>query len=317
MSDNQDSDSEVNFNFNNRDRLNVDRDGANHGPYGGGANVPFGRGDDNFPMRRPAHIKPDPFTGEEDWDQYIAYFEDCAELCRWSEREKLLYLSTSLKQQARVHCSSLARDEKSTYVALVYSLEQRFGSKRQQSRWISKLQNRTRGRNETIGGFGDEIRLYSQKAYVTLDSESQEMLALQQFYKNVSPEMRCRLMDRDCRTIREAVEIVERYEEVMGKAGSQMQGVSNSGTVREGGEHIVAAVSTTNRGGNKDIEDIKGTLKKIDERLTKLETRDRPRYQPRACYECGSTKHFIKNCPHRRADEPRQGNQGNANPSRP
>lgn len=43
------------------------------------------------------HIKPDPFTGEEDWDHYIIYFEDCTKQGQWSEKEKLLHLATSLK----------------------------------------------------------------------------------------------------------------------------------------------------------------------------------------------------------------------------
>ena len=123
--------------------------------------------------------------------------------------------ATSLKKQARVHYSLLSIQEKHCYKTLTASLEQRFGSKRQQTRWLSKMQNRTRGKGELIAAFGDEIRILSQKAYVSLDQEAQEMLALQHFYKNVSPELRCRLMDKDCKTIREAVEIVERYEEVI------------------------------------------------------------------------------------------------------
>ncbi|MCG8047156.1 MAG: hypothetical protein N0E48_16255 [Candidatus Thiodiazotropha endolucinida] len=52
----------------------------------------------------------------------------------------------------------------------------------------------------------------AQKAYTSLDTTAQEMLALQQFYKAVPLEMRCRIMDRDCTSIREAVDVVERYE---------------------------------------------------------------------------------------------------------
>ncbi|KAH3776599.1 hypothetical protein DPMN_178044 [Dreissena polymorpha] len=63
------------------------------------------------------------------------------------------------------------------------------------------MQNRMRGKTETIAAFGDEIRLLSQKAYSTLDQEAQEMLALQHFYKNVSAEMRCRLMDKIARQL--------------------------------------------------------------------------------------------------------------------
>lgn len=316
MSDNQDSDSEVNFNLN-----NVQPDEENDGQgNGGGEYVRQRRADLGTVRRSSAHIKPDPYTGEEDWEQYISYFEDCAELCQWSNREKLLYLATSLKNQARVHYSSLTTEEKGSFRLLTFNLAQRFGSRRQQSRWISKLQSRARERNETIGAFGDDIRLLSQKAYVTLDREAQEMLALQQFYKNVSPEMRCRLMDRDCRSIREAVEIVERYEEVIGKADgnarpSHVRGVSSSGVSlginnhvdqREHGEPV------------NDIGYIKSSLVKIEERLQKLESKQWPTGKPssRACYRCGSTDHMIRDCPVKRQNEWRSpGSLGNAKPS--
>ena len=55
----------------------------------------------------------------------------------------------------------------------------------------------------------------AQKAYISLDANAQEMLALQQFYKAVSLEMRCRIMDKDCMSISEAVDVVERYEELL------------------------------------------------------------------------------------------------------
>ena len=181
---NENSDSEIDFNMNQHgdDELGYHDRGDRYEPY----------------RRPPPNVKPDSYSGDEDWDQYISYFEDCAELGRWTEKEKLLYLATSLKQQARVHYSSLPVQERRSYKLLVQSLEQRFGSKRQQNRWISKMQNRVRGKTETIAAFGDEIRLLAQKAYSTLDQEAQEMLALQQFCKNVSADMRCRLMDRNC-----------------------------------------------------------------------------------------------------------------------
>ncbi|KAH3730340.1 hypothetical protein DPMN_056323 [Dreissena polymorpha] len=76
-----------------------------------------------------------------------------------------------------MHYSSLPVAEKRSYKLLTNRLKQRFGSKRQQNRWLSKMQNRMRGKTETIAAFGDEIRLLSQKAYSTLDQEAQEMLA--------------------------------------------------------------------------------------------------------------------------------------------
>jgi hypothetical protein len=128
----------------------------------------------------------------------------------------LLTLAASLKGQARVFYTSLPASDKCNYDVLVGSLEQRFGSHRQQARCLSKFQSRSRLYGESIATFGDDLRLLARKAYRNLEPEAQEMLALQQFYKALSVEMRCRVMDRECKTKRDAVEVVERYEELLG-----------------------------------------------------------------------------------------------------
>ena len=36
-------------------------------------------------------IKPESFSGNEDWEEYQSHFEDCAELSRWDHRSKVLF----------------------------------------------------------------------------------------------------------------------------------------------------------------------------------------------------------------------------------
>jgi len=207
-----DSDSEIDFNVNHPGVENEE--------------VRRDEGDQDYIHRMPVHheraphVKPDAFTGEEDWDMYISHFEDCSRLARWTQNEKLLYLATALRGQARQYYCSLQQHERHRYDVLVDQLEQRFGNKQQAIRWLSKIQNRTRGKDESIAEFGDAIRIYAKKAYPTLGPEAQEMLALEHFTKTLTPEMRCRLLDKDCRTIREGVELVERYEDVLGRSNT-------------------------------------------------------------------------------------------------
>ena len=309
MADDQESDSEINFNVNNQRRNGDEIRGAIGDHIYGVRDSPYRHG----PI---PHIKPDAFTGEEDWDQYISYFEDCAELGQWSEKEKLLYLATSLKQQARLHYSSLPLHEKRSYETLIQRLEQRFGNKRQQTRWLSKMQNRTRGRHESIAAFGDDIRLHAQKAYVDLDPEAQEMLALQHFYKNISPEMRCRLMDNDCRSIREAVEVVERYEEVLGKTSREV-GITHvrgaTGSALRDGNLVQPSVPKPN---TNDLEEIKDAIRKIENRLEKVEKRESFNGRERTCFSCGSNMHYFRKCPNRNKNIGKCAkNQENSKPS--
>ena len=72
-------------------------------------------------------VKPEPYDGSEDWEEYISHFEICAELGRWREEDKVLALAAALKGPARTFYISLVQTEKRDYAILIQRLEQRFG----------------------------------------------------------------------------------------------------------------------------------------------------------------------------------------------
>ncbi|VDI31311.1 ceramide glucosyltransferase [Mytilus galloprovincialis] len=96
------------------------------------------------------------------------------------------------------------------YILLVRRLEERFGSVRQQNRWLSRFEMRTRNSGETVAALGDDLRQID-------DSLAQEVLALNQLYKSIPIEMKCRCEDRECKTVADAVDIIERYEALLGE----------------------------------------------------------------------------------------------------
>ncbi|CAC5414123.1 unnamed protein product [Mytilus coruscus] len=107
--------------------------------------------------------------------------------------------------------------ERRNYDILVSKLQQRFGCTRQQSRWLSRFESRKRLPCESIAMLRDELRQLSQKAYTNLDPRAKEALALNQLYKSVSLEMKCRCIDKECATISDAVQVIERYEAILGE----------------------------------------------------------------------------------------------------
>ena len=262
----------------------------------------------HYPEPRPAaqyhrmHVKPEFFKGEDDWDQYISHFQNCADLGRWSETDKALTLSACLKGQARAFYLGLSPQDRCSYYRLVQKFSERFGSVRQQSRYLTKFETRKRGPAETIASLGDDLRLLAQRAYPDLGTDAQESLALHQFYKAITLEMKCRCIDRDCRTIDSAVQIVERYEAILGE-GTE----TKKNTVRAINDATDSGPSGSRRSQqywyNNDV-----ILKQILDRLEKIEghpqsngATDGPRpkrnYQRGACYICQSHGHFLKDCP--------------------
>lgn len=233
-------------------------------------------------------VKPEPYSGSEDWEEYINHFTLCSELGKWSEQESVLALAASLRGPARTFYISLPKEEKYDYSLLIRELSQRFGSSRQQSRWLSRLEGRKRKPDESIASLGDDLRQMSQRAHPNLDARAQEALALNQLYKSISLEMKCRCIDRNCSTIAQAVDIIERYESILG-----------DGTEKKRAVRMVAADP------KQQEDDISKTLSKIMSRLEQLEQRPSQRYnqmrrngqERNLCYGCGSTSHFIKQCP--------------------
>lgn len=267
-------------------------------------------------------VKPDPYSGQDSWEEYISHFENCADLSKWDHRQKVLMLAASLRGQARTFYMSLSCEQKNSYRALVASLNQRFGSSRHQNRWLAKLEMRRREPNESIAAVGDDIRQMAQKAYCNLDSLAQEALALNQLYKIVSLEMKCRCIDRDCRTVAEAVDVIERYEAIMGDNSDRKR--SNMRTIDS---------SPLNKVESSRLQQkptLETALERIEARLDRLERQNQFQQQTvpkqgvnaqkpakRTCFTCSSPFHLYKNCPYnnqshyQQANVPSRQNTGN------
>jgi hypothetical protein len=165
---------------------------------------------------RPPRLNPERYDGSDDFDTYLEHFEVVGNLSGWSNKEKALTLAGCLQGQARRFYSSLSPYEKYNYKMLVYQLQQRFGgNSRHDAYWMTQFESRYRQAGETLAKFSDELLLLVRKAYPYLDENTQNHIALQQWYKSFCPEVRWRCQERNCRWIREAEEIADLYEAIM------------------------------------------------------------------------------------------------------
>lgn len=271
---------------------------------------------------RPTHshlqIKPETFDGTDDWDQYISHFQNCAELGRWSDSDKTLTLASCLKGQARSFYLGLTPFDRNSYPGLVRKLTERFGSTRQQNRYLTRFETRVRKPGEDIAALGDDLRLIAQRAYPNLGPDAQETLALHQLYKIIPIEMKCRCIDRDCGTIGAAVQIIERYEALLGDHADRKRT-----SVRAIDKQFNRGYSAPNGSDSQPRNYLdqsnynqKNELQQVLDRLQKLEGPqdrrnpgpERQHYRPsgatrrystmpRQCYACDSEDHFLRECP--------------------
>lgn len=263
-------------------------------------------------------VKPEPYNGKDDWDEYLSHFQDCAELGRWSNRTKLLFLAASLRGQARTFYMSLSAEDKESYQSLINKLNQRFGSTRNQNRWLSKLEMRRRLPEESIAVLGDDIRQMAQRAYYNLDLNAQEALALNQLYKIISLEMKCRCIDKDCRTVAEAVDVIERYESIIGdgadKRKSNVRAVESTTASKQTYDDRRAKEDLSTSQVISALQNLTSRLDRLENNATRNQGRfEKPYQQTKTCYICQSPEHFMKSCPYR--DRTQQYHQGKQNQS--
>ncbi|KAK3590799.1 hypothetical protein CHS0354_038682 [Potamilus streckersoni] len=123
------------------------------------------------------HIKPDYFSGDEDWDEYISLL-------------KVVQNSVDGVWKKKTYYVSLTTTKKSSYSMLIKKLQQRFGNSQPQSKWLALLESRARKSDESIVALGGDIRQLAQKAYSNFNAKSERLA--------------------------EAVEVVQRYESLLG-----------------------------------------------------------------------------------------------------
>lgn len=104
-------------------------------------------------------------------------------------------------------------------------------------------------------------------------------------------------MDKDCQTIADAVEVIERYEAVLGEGEKRKQTVRAIGDDKD--------VKRNNSGGSAGTIQIEltDTLKQIMTRLERLESGQTTKFggrqnqNNRQCFICCAPDHFTRECP--------------------
>ena len=265
------------------------------------------RGDISTNARAPTTLhtsppmKPQTFNGDEDWESYLSHFEVCAELGRWSHQDKALYLAACLRGNAQVYYMTLKVAERSSYHTLTVKLGQRFGNTRQQPMWISRLEARMRKPNETVAELGDDLRRLAQRAYSNMNHDAREMLALNQLYKSVSPDLKYKCISENCTSVTKAVSIIETYEGILGEESSKKKMIRQAAT--DDSPRHSNEPPTNYTTGNDDLQSTLRQLQTIIEILTRqcnnqVRNQDpRDRNGQRLCYICLSPRHLQRDCP--------------------
>jgi hypothetical protein len=158
-------------------------------------------------------MKPQPYGGKDDLNDFLTQFEITAEINGWGYNEKSLYLASSLTNEARSLLSELNERERRDFDSLVEKLKTRFGSENKAEVYRIQLKTRVRNKGETIQELAQSIRKMTRQAYPSGSQDVVEALALDNFIDALSDsDIRLRLREVAPQNIFEAEKMAVRME---------------------------------------------------------------------------------------------------------
>ena len=145
------------------------------------------------------------YSGTEDPEDFLVYFDTLAEIYGWNDKAKSLYLASSLIGPARSLLTEMTLDERRDYQTLVQKLSVRFGTANKCELFRAQLKTREQRQDESISELAVAIRKMVRLAYPNMPVNVVEMLAVGCFVDALNqPELRLRLREINPKTLSEA-----------------------------------------------------------------------------------------------------------------
>lgn len=158
-------------------------------------------------------LKPQNYSGVDDFEDFLAQFEITAEINAWDYRAKSLYLANSLTGDARSLLNELTNEQRRDYKSLVEKLTSRFGSENRAEVFRAQLKSRVKAKGESIAQLAHSVKKLTRQSYPNASANVVEALALDHFIDALSEsEIRLRLREVGPKTLSEAEAIAVRME---------------------------------------------------------------------------------------------------------
>lgn len=158
-------------------------------------------------------LKPQCFSGETDFDDFLSQFEITCEINGWQYREKSLYLANCLTGEARSLLSELDYDGRRDFDTLVEKLANRFGSVNRSEIYRTQLKSRVRNKGESIPELAQAVKKLVRQAYPGVNKDVIETLSIDHFIDALrDSEIRLRVREIGPKTLGDAERAALRLE---------------------------------------------------------------------------------------------------------
>ena len=151
-------------------------------------------------------LTPDAFSGEGSWDDWLDHFESVAEVNKWDNAAKLLWLRVRMTGRAQTAFKQLPEESRAEYPACIKGLRERFEPACKKELYLAEFQTRGKQKNETWAAFAEDLKTLTAKAFPTLQDDAREQLALTHYLGQLdNPQIAFNVKQKRPKTLDEAV----------------------------------------------------------------------------------------------------------------
>lgn len=127
------------------------------------------------------------FDGKSDWRPYYTQFLHIAEICKWTDKQRMDNLIVCLRDKALNFYSSIHVKVKANFADLCEKLNERFGSKDLPHILRRQLQEIKQGYEESLEEFADKIQELATDGYPNSPDSFIHIVAVDSFAMDKNP----------------------------------------------------------------------------------------------------------------------------------
>ena len=245
-------------------------------------------------LQRPL-VLPDVYTGEGSFTDWTRHFTNVAEVNKWKDDERLLWLKVRLGGKAQTAFEKLPNESQASFERAVAALRDRFEPASQREMYVAKFHARTKKSGEGWADFADNLRVLVDKAYPQLDLDARHLIALRQYLGQVEDtQLSFAIKQRTPKTLEEAVAATLELESYL---TPQRQTVSYVDKPRTDQMDTLMAM----------MADLRLRMDKLEAKVDSIPlnrgqswrrpaSQEASRFTDIKCHNCGEVGHYARGC---------------------